>query len=959
MTTFIQHIVNDIDAAMLPQLHKRCYVFPTRRALVYFKDALSKRFPDDTFFMPQVYSIQDFVGQLSGQTLADDFSLVLELYRVYLQIQKNANIDYIEAELAIDKFYSFGQQIIKDFNDIDKYLAPPDKVFSTLKDIAQLSHDYNLDEELKEIIERFRLVINSDKKSELRQKFLQLWQNMLHIYNAFNNEIEKKGIAYEGKMYKSLLHKIENNQLQHQYDFYCFCGFNALTKVEERIIKHLHKQNKAILYWDADTLYLNNQQYEAGQFLRRQIKQFPPSNQSKWLISNKAHINTEKNYQFVNVPKKTGQAKWLKQTLNKGELAPVKTAIVMGDETAIFPLLYSIPKSVEKLNVTMGYPAKHSPLLALIQNIFDLHINKRNSEDTIWLKSSTLIQLLQNPFIHHLCENRQSIIDDIIEHRQRWSSLQNILQKIDNQELTNIFSIEKESKLLSQIIDLLFNIYQNYNHQQIEKSKRTLEQEIVFHYLKCLTTYQNKIENYHYEFNLKTCRKIIFEAIYNTSIPFSGEPLKGMQIMGFLESRVLDFENVIILGLNEGKIPFGKSQVSLIPFSVRKTFGLPTFEENDSIFAYHFYRLLQKANNIYLVSDAEINRDGSGERSRFILQLQSLLDKNQKTYSTQNYALKQMPPSTIEPMQIAKSARVQQKLQNFTTKAGQFGRFLSPTALTDYIKCPVEFYFKHTARLKPLNELEDEIKQLDFGNIAHKILEIIYSPYIGQTIDKQTIKSWLSDDIIAEILDKVLQEENLAESQNQLEGNNLLQSDIIYDVVKKVLKNDYKDAPFKILSLEERNLFNTQIKLNNGNQVKLGGIVDRIDEKDGITRIMDYKTGNISLASGSRKTSPQQTIDKLFEKQEEKTAFQAMFYAFIFSKKQPKKSINTGLYGLKEINKGIQFMLDGKPIEKETLQYFEQKLTELLETIFDTHLPFIQNLESKHLQYSDYKEILT
>lgn len=961
---FIQEIVKDIKEEQLKELVDKCYIFPTRRACAFFRNELQNKFSEHTYFAPKIMSIQDCATHLTNMYVADDLHLLLELFKVYIDITEE---EFRGLPLTFDIFYPWGMILLKDFDEIDKYLVSAEHIYSTLFEIRELEVEYNLNEELVEIISRFRNVMNAEQKTELQELFLKVWGKSYEVYKAFKTIIKQKQIAYEGLIYTEWLDMLSNNEIG-PYKEYNFCGFNALSKVEEAIIDKLLKAKVARIYWDADTFYLNDKKQEAGMFMRKYYQQYPPSEFSRWIITEQGIFNNT-NYELIEIQGSVGQGRVCCQQLEKYKFDGKETALVLCDESHLFPTLYAMPEHIEQLNVTMGYPLKFTPLFALAKTLFDLQLDAKGSENRTWFRHTSIQNLLNNTYFRSLTgENGALLLKKIIDDRLAWIPFEVLNEYLKDEWLINLFQpLKKTTDLLERLELLLFKLFKQLDHvdadleEQETNNEVSLEQEIVFHFIKHINTFRSRIDQYEFSFDGKHLKKIFLESIIGLKIPFSGEPLRGVQLMGFLESRVLDFENVIISGMNEGNIPASKKQNSFIPYAIRKAYGLPTFEEQDAIYAYHFFRLLQRARNVVLISDSLSATSDSGETSRFFQQIDIQL-KLKNTLHEKNIfstVVKANLPGAL--LSIDKTEEIQHKLSLYeAVEREEKPKFFSPTALCDYIRCPIQFYLNRIAELKPVSEFEEEIKHLDLGNVVHETLEIIYKPYQNKEVKVDAIKSILKSNFISDTIEEVLRKERFIGDNKFLEGKNYMTRSVIEKIVKKVLQNDLKDAPFKIILLEASK-YNAVLELSDGRKVRLFGQIDRIDEKDGIIRVIDYKTGASDInnrISRNKRVELFDYITKYFEDPKFKAGFQAYFYAYLYHKRNPQKTIKAGIYGLKTLGAGIKFLNNNEILDQDFFENFEGELQKLVDEIMNKDIPFVQTEDKERYKYSDYVELL-
>ncbi len=1051
---FLSQIVQDIDleGQDLRSLKDHCYVFPTRRAGVYFKKYLTQRFAGQRLWSPHVLSIVEFIELLTDRAVLNPVTLVFELYNIY----KNH-----EPTVDFDSFYPWGQIILKDFDDIDKYMVDAQKLFTNLKDIKTIDEEFALPPEQLAFLRQFWNVLSKTQNTEAEQEFIRIWEVLGKVYTDFQVSLAQNHAAYEGLAQRMVLEQLTDGRLKLPFTKIVWAGFNAMTTAELGIVEHLCEHYNTTVYWDTDAYYMHPKSpQEAGKFVRRYYDRWKDHPRHNWLAKtdltqSDVHIHT------IGVPLRVGQAKYvgqiLEQQLLDNTISLPNTAVVLGDEGMLFPMLYTLPADVNAVNITMGYPLRDTPLYRLLETIVQLQKTRQDPSDkpneapanqeppdefeealreaeqegeieksppNIYLKEGTtlfyskfVLQLLQNPFIkqfntaaidHYITEitkynliyiyNRNivnkithpikdgqgnnTLADDKTETRTPaffktlFSRTDNFLQLIAlfNEVLSTLFNHAKEKMKAAKGIDEEDS--ENLKTGEVlpdepddnTASGEFMEMEFIFHLLRQLRILEETLHKYRQQVSLDTFWKIFREVIQTVNLPFTGEPLRGMQVMGFLETRTLDFDTLFVMGLNEGTIPAAKSNMTFIPFNLRKGFGLPTFLDQDSIYAYHFYHLLQRSKNVYLLYNTEVSGMGGGDKSRFLLQLEQELstipDKN-VTLHSYIVSTPLNEQSHRLPVIIPKSAEVMDKLNRYlhnpaltdTEKQAK----LTPTALSTYINCPAQFYLKYVAQLYEVQNLEEEINNLIFGNVLHRTIELLYQPFVSNQITKDIIGQLLKNNrLIAKSLHEAFTYNHF---DHHKEGKNLLLKRVLKRLVVKVLDNDFHDAPFKIVGLETKD-YTHVLNIGNGREVVISGSIDRVDEvflTDGAAfRIIDYKTGNVELQTKStQKLDVSSYLEGYFTKPDMKTGFQAYLYCYLFWVKQNRNArIKVGIYALKKLSEGIVYLRNGDLITNELLYEFEAKLIRLLKDIFDTEQPFQQTDDIKRYTYSPYQGLV-
>jgi len=939
MKSFLQHIIDDIEDC--GPLKEQAYIFPNRRACIYFKKLLMDRFQDQSFWSPTILSIEDFVVKVTGRAINDNLTLLLELFSVYKQHQ----------DLSFERFYSWGQILLNDFDEVDRNLVDTDKLYQNLKDLQDIEESFGGNEEVMEAIRQFNKVINIEDKSRLLLDFINTWDTVSKVYGKFKARLLDKGLAYGGMLYRELAGRISMNKKTIPYSKVFFCGFNALSKAEEVIFNELLDQDKCGLYWDADSLFLEDPMEEAGKFIRKYRKMWDHP-ESKWIITNL--LEDKKFVNIMGTAQAIGQAKIAGNQLLKHLGNEDQTAVVLADETLLFPVLYALPAELNKVNVTMGYPLQNSIANSLVESFLLLQTQIKKGS----IQVKPILQYLSNPIIRNISpEKCLKVSKELINRKTKWISGENISALINHKLINISFQCYSNSgDLISALTDFIIRI------QNLFRLSRdpVVEKEFFYHLVKQLNQLKSVLLSHQLDPEPKLLSKLISEVIRDTKIPFTGEPLTGVQIMGLLESRTLDFENLIILSLNENKLPAGRDKPTYIPFAMRKAFGMPTFEDHDAIYAYHFKRLLQRAKNVTLIYDTEVAVDGSGEKSRFLIQLENSFSNTSNIHLTSQVLSLPMEVSRDDKtVTVNKSTEILQVLQKYQKSEKEESSRLSPTAIVTYLECKLRFYFRHIAKIPEPGAFTEEMDARDFGIIVHDILEKIYAPYQGKKVKKADLDSMLDPEFISTNVDQCFQEYHWQKDDQMLEGRNLINKSIIETLVKKVLENDRHSGPLTILGVETDEL-TTILEADHGLKILSGGTVDRIDElTDGIVRIIDYKTGKVDMLSKSKAehSNLEEYIEEYFQNSKYKSGFQAYYYAYLFHKKYPNRPVKAGVYSLKEVNKGIQFLRNGDILSHELLQAFERRLKILINKIFDPKESFTQTDDLQKCEYCPYQGI--
>ena len=912
--SFLDKIAASLIENYSDNLTDTIVVLPNKRAKIFLIDALKKQVTAN-ILSPEIISIEDFIQDISQIRTVDPIELLFEFYEVYLSVTDKAQ------QQSFEQFANWAKMLLQDFNEIDRYLLDPNYVLSYLKDIEDIK----------------KWGIEVDQKTQLLENYIDFWKLLPKYYKAFYDHLLKKGIGYQGLIYRQAVENLQAYTKTIQNKKYLFAGFNALNASEEKIIQHLVAVDQAKIYWDADQTFLNDPYHDAGLFLRRFKSNWKhyKSNPFEWIVD---EFSQSKNIQVIGTPKTIGQAKIagtiIEKILDENPMASLdKVAIVLGEENVLVPLLYSLPSTVGALNITMGYSSKNNPAQILIAKLFKMHTNalSRNVKSYV-LYYKDVLDVLTHPLVEPYAQTA-ALVKIINQNNYTFITHQKLMEL--NPQPTDLFLLlfkkwdNGSIAVLETISELLLTIKNNLSNDNEEEK---ITKAFVFAIFKVI----NKLINYYSQHShidkIDTLHAIYKQVIDLAEVSFEGEPLNGLQIMGVLESRVLDFDTVIVTSMNEGKFPAGKSQNSFIPYDVKRELGLPTFKEKDAIYTYHFYHLLQRAKNVYLLYNTESDGLDAGEKSRFITQLEVEKQPNHNlTHEIYNAVL---PEKAYEPMVIEKSDAVMSRLEEIA----RIG--FSPSALTSYIRNPIQFYFQKILRIREVDEVEENIALNTLGTIIHETLKALYDPFVGRFISEADIENCFKL-IDAEVL---TQFKAVYKEGEIKKGRNLLAFEVakrnVHNFLKVELENIKAGDAIKIIALEktyERVLTDPALPF----PVLIKGNVDRIEERNGNVRIVDYKTGKVEKASVILKSWRGLTEDIKNDK-----IIQVLAYAFMYETLAESKPIEAGIISFKNLKSGFlpfnfkeekesQVLIDGTIMDN-----YKVEIVTLLKEILDKSIPF-------------------
>ena len=940
MKTFHESLVDHVAEGSLQELKSHCYVFPTKRGGVFFKRALLNRFGDHNFILPTILSIEDLVQEMTGFNITDELTLLFNLFQVYQKRDK---------DLEFDKFYAWGKVILKDYDEIDRYMADAKQIYSALQNIKEIDHVFGYNDELREIIERYRTLTEKKEKTKLLTEFLKIWQEVGNVYVEYQDTLLKEEKAYGGMLYRNLAEILKQEHFDHKYGHYHICGFNALSKAEEVIFDALVKAEIGTLYWDVDTYYLRDKREEAGDFVRAYEQKWPDS---VWINANS--LAESKNVTVHAVPQLMGQAHLAAELMNEAVgkgFKPEESAIVLADEKLLLPLLYAIPTADQKLNVTMGYPMKSTVVYDFALSYLELMRRAKVVDGDVVFHVYDLRPFLS---IAYTAIFHEGIYDHLnhwfVQEKKNKVGLKALMERVKSPELRALLGANTDWEMLSQS----FKTYLTKVFYHFKASENGVaDREFIYFFLKSLNQLNDYLKTRD-GFSLRLIKKIIQEHFRSIKIPFEGEPVRGFQIMGFLETRTLDFKNVIVLSTNEGKIPAGRSLNSYIPYGLRRVYELPTFEEQDAIYAYHFKRLIQRAENVHFIYDNTVAADSTGEVSRFVLQ-QLRRYKKLPNYKVEEKTYEGIiPPQTDKGViTVDKGPEVMKMLERYF-EGNEAGKFLSPTSLTTYVSCPLKFYFQYVARFSEQDQVEEDIDARNLGIVVHEVLEKLYTPYLGQEVSQDQVKALKR--LVEKQLILSLEEHKIIQPNQQLAGRDLVTKRVMEQMIQKVLDLDIKLAPFKMLGLE-RNDFQYFVSLPTGVKVKIGGTIDRIDEKDGVTQIIDYKTGKVKLASmTSLKLSAEEYTQAYFENPDLKSGFQGYLYALL-TRGHLSEQVRIGILSMRHLSQGTQWLRAGQEVPEPVIDAFDTRLKEMVNEIYNPEVPFSQTEDLKQCEYCAFNRV--
>ena len=956
MESFLKLVAADLYKHTEGNLAHTAVVFPNKRAGLFFNEYLAQE-SESPIWSPAYVSISELFRSLSPWEVGDPVKLVCELYKIFRRETQSTE--------TLDDFYFWGEMLISDFDDADKNRVDTDKLFSNLQDLRNIMDDYTfIDDEQEEAIRQFFQNFSIERRTALKERFISLWDVLGNIYKGFRESLASQNIAYEGMMYRHVIEHLDVDKLP--YEKYVFVGFNVLNKVEHTLFTQLKDAGKAVFYWDYDEFYMKeNRQavtHEAGEFIRRNLRDFP-SPLSGELFKN---LSKPKEVHYIASSTENAQARYLPQWIRNNLTTPEKeTAVVLCNEALLQPVLHSLPAEVKHVNITMGFPLSQTPVYSFLIALLELHTHGFNFKSGRYTFQS-VVTLLKHPYTRQLT-GQAELLEKELTRNNRFYPLPGELGK--DEFLTRLFTpLSGNLNLcirLSETLQQVAGIYQaNTSGTEDTDAFNQLYRESLFKAYTTINRFRTLIEEDELTVQSETFRRLLVKVLSATNIPFHGEPAIGMQVMGVLETRNLDFRHLVLLSVNEGQLPKSGGDSSFIPYNLRKAFGMTTIEHKIAVYAYYFYRLLQRAERITLIYNTSSDGLNRGEWSRFMLQF--LIEWPHPI--TRQFLEAGQSPQGTSSITVEKTPDVMRQMQSlFDVRANPKAKF-SPSALNYYLDCPLKFYYRYVAGLSAPDEVSAEIDSATFGSIFHYAAEHIYKDLTthGKVINKEALETLLRNEVkLQDYVDTAFKKLFFNVPQNEkpeYNGVQLINSAVIARYLKQLLQNDLRYAPFTFIASEMEVDEPIDIQTPKGViKSRIGGIIDRMDSKDGTLRIVDYKTG------GDADTPPH--VESLFipDKKRSNYVFQTFLYAAIMCRKQPTMKIAPALLYIHraatetyspviqmgESRKPKEAVEDFSKYEKE----YRERLQGLLEEIFNPEKSFTQTEIIEKCTYCDFKAL--
>jgi hypothetical protein len=857
LNTFIENILELVETKNSAQLRDYCFIFPSKRACHVFKNKLTSKL-DGHYMLPDILTINEFITLQTNEEVTDEMLLISKLFEVYSRVFKKEN-DY-----TFDAFFAYGKQLIGEFDEIDRYMLHAEKIFTYISNLNDIESTIELTEDKIKFLQEFWNSYLTEKKESketgIKKAFSEEWKLLSKVYYDFKAVLNENGLNYEGGIYRKYTIDLEKNP-KSIYNKIFFCGFNAFSTAEIRIIKALQKATEVKLVFDIDNYYYKNQNHIAGNFIRANEEKF---DERKITYSESNFMSSEKNIDFIECKNDVSQIIYLISNIKKHESK--KTSIILNDES-LLPQLFNFNFSNwGEVNISMGFPLIKTQVFKILDELKTLFKSSKISNQKLYLYKKHFLNLFNNNLFFKVGNDKSN---ELVDELNRKNTLYFPATLLKDTYFNLIFSLfEHQNDFVNLFTQFLQQIYSDNKENQIEKFAIEMVQEKLLEVDKEIDI-------------IKICSgdtvasiTFIQEILSSIKLTFDTNPDADIQIMGLLETRALDFENIIVLSCNDNFLPGDNlSKFSFIPYLVRKAYDLPTGDEFNSIYSYHFFRLLQRAKNIQLlyVKD-EVSFDR--EESRFIKQLISDVERFENTTSSHvvlSVGINNIPNKPLASLE--KTKPVQEVLEKY--RAGE--KAFSASSISQYLQNPYIFGLKYGFNIyEPETDIE-EVDALLFGSILHKSIELIYLPYLNKTVDKEVIKSLYDKKMLKSAIEKSFELYEVENDVALVGVKNKILEDSLSQILTEILEADALRVPFKIVGLEQT--IEVTVTSNGGNNYKLKGNIDRIDEIEvnGAKRycIIDYKTGKTTIGE-----IKEEEIDKYF-KSEKKHNFQGMFYALL------------------------------------------------------------------------------
>ncbi|MDO4703220.1 PD-(D/E)XK nuclease family protein [Tannerella sp.] len=956
MTPFLQQIATLFYETYGTDVQQMAFVFPNRRAGLFFRKYLSQA-AGRPIFSPAVCTISELFAQLSDKQPADRLQMLFLLYHIYIR--------HSGAKETFDDFVFWGEMLLNDFDDVDKYMADARQLFTNVTDLHEVEKDLSyLQPQQIEAIRAFWSSFRHGEEGTSRRYFLGVWQMLYAVYRELRDTLAAQGKGYEGMISREVVEHIEREgACRLPYSKVVFVGLSALSKTEYTLLRLLQQQEIADFYWDTGTGdKVMDSDNRASYFVREYVKQFPSSLKLPQEPSHTPDIT------LIGIPSRIGQAKQVHALLEEvldGRDAmsadeALRTAVVLPDEQLLIPVLHSVPEAIRHINVTLGYPLSGTPVASLMENVLALRKNTRVIDGKSCFYYREVLPVLNHRYIQATSPAEiVTIVRQITDNNRIYIPAADLQQ---TPLLTLIFdpapTTADVSSYLITVLQELNRILsarrdeRDFDNEDQPTGMDELEQEFVYHYFTTVNRMRDLIGASGIEMSVDTYARLLERLTETITIPFRGEPLSGLQVMGVLETRVLDFERLIVLSVNEGFFPARKAAASFIPYNLRRGFGLPTYEHQDSIWAYHFYRMIARAKHVTLLYDTRTDGLNTGEVSRYVHQLRYHYEMPLREKVVVYNIASSKPPA----LQVPKTDEILRLLDNFLSNGA---RALSASTINTYLDCPLKFYFSSVEQLKEEEEVAESVDNRVFGNILHQVMEESYRPYCGAQVTADLLRLAADDKMLTEKIQRAFAELFFHTSEPRpLSGQSYLTGEMIRKYARKILERDRRLTPFRYVASEME--IHHPFTLTDGRTVNLKGFIDRLDEVRDAIRVVDYKTG-------TKKDMHFKTVESLFDPTDEKrqpAIMQVFTYAWMYGDRSNGMPVQPSIYYVRHLfsddfDPSVYYGKEKKQVTDFAVlrDEFEDNLRHCLDEVFDPSVPFGQTTHVKMCSYCPFADI--
>jgi CRISPR/Cas system-associated exonuclease Cas4 (RecB family) len=1017
MTPFLYQIAKIFHGQYGDRLYTCTFVFPNRRAGIFFQKHLSE-IAGKPMFSPTILTIQELFESFSPYRPSEKVESLVLLHKLYGEVSGS--------DEPFDDFLYWGEMLLSDFNDVDKYLVDARDLFRNVHDYRLLDDDMgHLSEQQVKAIRRFWSHFMPVEGNRTKERFQKVWEVLYELYTSFREALHAKEQAYEGMMFREVVERGKSGTLDlPERDHYVFVGLNALTPSEAGLMEYLKKRGQADFYWDYESPLVRDEKNRASSWVKENLSRFPSrfpldegAGEMKLAGSTQGQealqgVSREQNHELdkgdengqengggeqqeqreqqeqqeqreqreigeigeerkktrveaIGVPSGVGQAKQVSQLLSgliQSNAIPdpgeaIQTAIVLPDETLLMPLLYSIPPEIGKINVTMGYSLSNTSIAYLIDLIAQLQKSARGEEGTFTFYHRHVKALLAHPLISGAAkEEAESLrLEMVARNLNRVSRADIPPHPLFEKLFTPVTGWQDIGEYLKSILTALYRSLtdEKMNEERPERSVRAidLEREFIVQCYKAISRLDDNLQGTR-GVSVETYFRLFKQLARGLSVAFRGEPLSGLQVMGVLETRAIDFDNLIILSFNEGVYPERSGASSFIPYTLRQGFGLPTREQQDSTYAYHFYRMISRAKRVFLLYDTRTEGMQTGEVSRYFYQLKYLYGSHFNL--SERVVAYDVAASEVFPVTVTKPPGVMRKLNGYCEGGDTF---LSASLINQYIDCPLRFYFMAVEGLSEEEEVRETIEADLFGSIFHRVMELIYSRFKGKVITPDVLNEMVKDEQrLTEAIEQAFARYYFKEEGNarQLVGQHYLVGEVLRSYVLQTLKLDREFTPFEYVGAEYR--FNRAYRVNESLTLNVKGIIDRVDRVNGVYRIIDYKTG-----LGATEFKEVQQLFDASKGNRPHQILQVFLYGMFYLLENPGVQVSPAIYYLRSVYKDFDptVRCDRHPVEDISvyLPEFKERLNALLEGIFNPSIPFTQTENPKNCEWCAFREL--